>query len=221
MEPHELTRALFSQRAIPRGDEDLPHCADLWACDRQTWYRRNGFAGEQFDRAKLAQFAIGHGYEREVADTLAAAGHKVDTDLEVYHLGLFGHPDIVVDDDLLVECKTTELQKPKDEVSQHYAIQAAFYALALPVPQAVVLVKHARSHAEVAYPVKPQAYRGMIERRAAEIIATTGIGAPMPPADPGPLAPWGCTYCPHVQCERNPKHDAADDLMPFADEVAL
>ena len=147
----DLTRVLYEQRSIQRDDEEKPHISDLYGCDRATWYRRNGYKPEPFTAEKLAQFAIGLGYEMEVGDTLAAAGYTVTIGDTVEYLGLTGHPDIVVWDNekpetrkLLIEVKTTDLQKPKDTVSPHYAVQAAAYALALNIPDAVVLVKHAQ-----------------------------------------------------------------------------
>ena len=130
----DLTRVLYEQRSIQRDDEEQPHISDLYGCDRATWYRRNGYKPEPFTAEKLAQFAIGLGYEMEVGDTLAAAGYTVTCGEQVEYLGLVGHPDIVVWDkdlpetrNLLIEVKTTDLQKPKTSVSLHYAVQAAAY----------------------------------------------------------------------------------------------
>ena len=223
----DLTSALYHQRSISRGDEAEAHVADLYACLRQTWYRRNGYPGEAFTREKLAQFAIGNGYEREVADTLRAIGLDVEQELDVAFLGLIGHPDIVVHDrdgngrvkwSVLIEVKTTELRTPKADVSPHYAIQAAAYALALGIPRAIVLVKHAGSHVETTYEIDPEGYRTIIEKRAAAVVSQTGKGAPIPPADPGELAAWGCRYCAAVQCPSHPNHEPAldDEVVPWA-----
>lgn len=203
----DLTQVLFEQRSKPRGDEEKPHIADLYGCDRATWYRRNGYAPEPFAPEKLAQFAIGLGYEKDVADTLTEAGYDVQTGFEVEYLGLTGHPDIVIPEQLLIEVKTTDLQKPKDSVSPHYAVQAAAYALALGIPDAVVLVKHARSHIETTYYIKPEGYRELIEERAHEIHENTTPGAVMPPPVPNALSPWGCDYCSYRMCPSNPKFD--------------
>jgi len=216
----DLIETLYRQRSVPRGDELDAHCADLWSCLRATWYRRQGLQPAPFSREKLAQFAIGHGYEQEVAGTLQDAGIDAEQGLRVSFLGLTGHPDIVIyagdtSSDTVIEVKTTELVSPKDDVSPHYAIQAAFYALALNIPRAVVLVKHAKSHAEVVYSVDPEDYRDLIERRAAEVIEATAPGAPMPPMEPGELAPWGCRYCSWVRCARNPKWDGTREQEAF------
>jgi CRISPR/Cas system-associated exonuclease Cas4 (RecB family) len=213
----DLTTALYHARSRSRGDEAGAHIADLYACLRQTWYRRNGYPGEIFTREKLAQFAIGLGYERAVADSLAECGLVVRQNVEVEYLGLIGHPDIIAAEvtpegrtkwEVLIEVKTTELRTPKPEVSPHYAIQAAAYALALGIPKAIVLVKHAGSHVETEYHIDPEGYRRIIEKRAAEVVAQTAKGAPIPPADPGELAAWGCKYCSYVQCPSNPKYVA-------------
>lgn len=205
----DLTAILFEQRRKPRGDELEAHAADLYGCDRATWYRRRGLKPLPFTQTKLAQFAIGHGYEAEVRETLTEAGMPLLPDgIPILYLGLTGHPDIVpLSDAPLIEVKTTELVTPKAEVSPHYAVQAAFYALALSIKRAVVLVKHARSHIEKTYPVHPEDYRALIERRAAEVLARTAPTAPEPPAQPNDLAPWGCKYCEWAICERNPGHE--------------
>ena len=231
--PIDLTAALFAQRSRPRGDEADAHIQDLYGCDRATWYRRNGEAPEPFTPAKLAQFAIGNGYERAVGDTLRDAGFDVRTGIEVTYRGLTGHPDlpIFVDDEnagavpaLVIETKTTEARKPKsEEVSPHYAVQVSGYALALAEqyalptpPRAKVLVKYAGTHDEREWDVDPEAWRATIDRRAAEIHERTAPGAPMPPAEPDALAPWGCAYCDWRMCERNPNYEpapTADDLL--------
>jgi hypothetical protein len=112
----------------------------------------------------------------------------------------------------LVECKTTEAMKPKDSVSIHHAVQASAYALALGIEQAVVLVKHAKSHIETQYYIKPESYRAMIEARAKIVSENTKPGAVMPQAVPNPLAPWGCSYCDYRMCKSNPQFDAQKEV---------
>jgi len=213
-----LTDILFAERSKPRGDEAAAHIGDLYKCLRAVWYRRNGFEEEAPDRELLAKFQIGHDYEHGVAATLRAAGHDVVEGAEVEFLGLKGHPDLIVgeienvgwksDWQYLIETKTTDARKPKDEVQPHHRVQAAAYALALGLSEAVVLVKHAGSHVETEYWIQPEASRALIERKAAEIHAQTGPGAPMPPAVPSDVPPYDeCQYCRFRQCERNPKHD--------------
>jgi hypothetical protein len=204
----DITQTLFRQRAKPRGDEAEAHIADLYGCDRATWYRRNGYPVAVIDQTTQAKFAIGLAYEAEVVQTLRAAGHDVKTGMSVDLLGLTGHPDAVIDDELLLEVKTTDARNPKPDVSPHYAVQAAAYAMALGLVDCAVLVKHAGSHAEVEYHFKAAKYAPTIVRRAKEVIERTAPGAEMPAAEPDELAPWGCSYCTWRQCERNPKHDA-------------
>jgi hypothetical protein len=103
----------------------------------------------------------------------------------------------------------------------HHAVQASAYALALGIPRAIVLVKHAgakggRGHLETTYEVNPEGYRALIEERALEILEDTVPGAPIPPADPGELAPWGCSYCDWQMCSRNPKYTA-----PITEETVV
>ena len=215
----DLTRVLYEQRSIQRDDEEQPHISDLYGCDRATWYRRNGYKPEPFTAEKLAQFAIGLGYEMEVGDTLAAAGYTVTIGDTVEYLGLTGHPDIVVWDKdqpetrkLLIEVKTTDLQKPKDTVSPHYAVQAAAYALALNISDAVVLVKHAKTHIETQYYLKPEGYRAMIEERAHEIHDRTTPGEVMPPAVRTRSRPGAVSIARYRMCPSNPKFDSQAEV---------
>jgi hypothetical protein len=203
----DLTDILFQERQKPRGDEREAHAADLYDCDLKTWFRRNGFQRRPFTKEKQAQFAQGHGYEKEVGHTLAKAGHDVVIDSEVSHLGITGHPDVIdLTDNNLIECKTTMMRKPTG-LSKHHAIQAAFYALAKNLPKAIVLVSHFGSWEEVAYELDPEDYRATIERRAKEVLERTEPGTVMP--DPGPfdLADYDlCKYCDFTQCGKNPNH---------------
>ncbi len=208
-----IVDALFAQRSKPRGDEADPHIADIYGCDRATFYRRNGYTPEPINQETHAKFAIGLGYEAAVVQTLRDAGHNVDTGMTVDLLGLTGHPDGLIDYTTLLEVKTTEARKPKDEVSPHYAIQAAAYAMALGVDDCVVLVKHAGTHTETEYHFKAAPYASTIVRRAKEIIERTGPGAEIPAAEPSELAPWGCQYCAWRMCERNPKYDGSSEAL--------
>lgn len=230
-----LLQTLFEQRAKPRGDELLTHVADLTTCLRAVAYRRRGFTPLPFEPRDLAKFAIGHGYESEVAQTLTEAGHVVAENLETSGFGLdVGHPDLLVDGQLLIECKTTDggANYPKSdreragqskEVSAHHAIQAAAYALMLEAPRAVVLVKHAgigdRGHEEVAHEIEPHAHLEQIQMLAREVVALTGPEMPLPPAEPKPrhIVPYDeCQYCRWAQCSRNPKHDPSAEEMELA-----
>ena len=218
-----LLVTLEQQRGTPRGDEALTHVADLTTCLRAVAYRRRGVTPAPLTQAELAKFAIGHGFEYEVAKSLAGAGHEVQEGVEASGFGLdVGHPDIIVDRELLIECKTSaggafypksspRAGQPK-EVSVHHAIQASAYALMLDLPKAVVLVNHVGvTHAEVAHDVDPEAYRDQIEMLAREVVALTGPEMPLPPAEPPPpeVVPFdSCSYCRYRVCERNPKHQA-------------
>jgi hypothetical protein len=53
--------------AESRGDEAEAHIADLYGCDRATWYRRNGYPVAVIDQTTQAKFAIGLAYENEGA----------------------------------------------------------------------------------------------------------------------------------------------------------
>ena len=221
---HALQQTLFQQRSKPREGETLTHFGDITGCLRATAYRRRGLKQAPLTREELAKFAIGLGYEAEVGNTLAEAGHVVEQGVEVSGFGLdVGHPDHIVDGALVIETKTTSggARYPKSDprageyrpVSAHHALQAAAYALALEMPKAVVLVNHLGfTHEEVAHEVNPEQYREKIEELARDVVALTGPEMPLPPAEPPPrdVVPYdACSYCRWYQCSRNPKHDPA------------
>ena len=215
-----LTDILFAQRSVPRGDELLPHVADLTSCLRATAYRRRGYKPEPFTKTKLAQFAIGRGYELSVAADLTAAGHKVEQNLAIEIFGLTGHPDLFVDRELLIECKTTDWSTPDDHASPAHVIQASAYGLALKAEFTDVLVKYGanfrdreNSHVERAFPVNPDLQRDWLEERAANVVAATDPEAPLPEPVPSPFnvnakgVNWECGYCRFPICEKHPRHD--------------
>lgn len=221
----DLTDMLFEQRSVRREDWAEAHVADMVGCMRATAYRRRGVEPEPYTRAELAKFAIGRGYEYAVAADLRERGHKVqhDPDFTVVTFGLTGHPDLIVDDELLVECKSGDggsnypkkdprAGEPKD-VQPHHAIQAAAYALTpgLGIQFAGVQQYFGYDNGERWYPINPDAYRGVIEELSAEVLAKTGPEQPLPPAEPPPrdIVPYdACAYCKFSICERNPKYEA-------------
>jgi hypothetical protein len=215
----DLTETLFQQRSKGRGDGSETHFGDLYQCHRAVAYRRRGEKPEPNSRETLAKFAIGHAYEAQVAKTLREAGHKVEHDPEnfvVHGFGIdVGHPDLFVDDELVLEIKTSGARKPKDEVQPHHAVQVAASALAiaemrgLPPLQAAVLVHHA-SNIETVYPVDPEAYRDPINQLARAVIDLTAPDAALPPPEPPGWLPYTpCDgYCEWVQCSRNKFHGA-------------
>jgi CRISPR/Cas system-associated exonuclease Cas4 (RecB family) len=217
-----LLNTLYQQRSLPRGDELLTHTTDIVECLRAVSYRRRGMTPAPFTRRDMAKFAMGHAFEHETARTLRKAGHDIQEGVEVAAFGLdIGHPDIIVDRELLLETKTTDgyptypksdkarAGQPK-EVSTHHALQASAYALALELPRAIVFVKYADfDHTEVPYEVNPEDYREIIEERARAVVALTGPEMPIPPAEPPPsdVVEYDvCSYCRFPQCEKNPKH---------------
>lgn len=219
----DLTAVLFAQRSVPRGDELLTHISDNTTCLRAVAYRRRGVIPEPYTANDLAKFAIGHAFEQHVGKTLHEAGHEVQEGVECSGFGLdIGHPDIILDRELLIETKTTTagVNYPKSdkervgqprEVSAHHALQAAAYALALDLPRAVVYVAHLGFEVvEAQHEIVPEDYRDQIEMLAREVIALTGPEMPLPPAVPKPenIVPYDeCGYCRFRVCTRNPKHD--------------
>jgi hypothetical protein len=216
----DLTEILFAQRSKPRGDELLPHVADLTTCLRAVAYRRRGYKPEPFTKNKLSQFAIGLGYELSVAADLTAAGHNVEQKLEVEIYGLTGHPDLFVDREWLIECKTTDWSTPREDASPAHAIQASAYALALDAQFTSVLTKYGPnfrnpdvSHVERDYPINPDQWVTFIAEQAANVIEATDPSAPLPRAEPSPLnvnekgENWECRYCAWRMCPANPRHD--------------
>lgn len=239
----DLTATLFAQRSVPRGDELATHFSDAIGCLRATAYRRRGMKPAPFTQRDLAKFAIGHGFERNVADTLRDAGHGVVHDPEKFVVsgwGLdIGHPDIFVrDENLVIECKTTDAMSPyypkshklageMKPVSPAHAVQVAMSALAIadtcgvPVPRAVVLTKYAgvgeTGHIEHESEVDAEELRPFIERLAAEVVALTGPEMPLPPAEPRGITPYDeCSYCKWSQCERSPVYAPEADVLEIA-----
>lgn len=216
-----LLQTLYEQRNKPRGDELLTHVSDLTKCLRNVAYRRRGYTPAPFTPRDQAKFAVGHAYEQNTARTLREAGHEVQENVEVPGFGLdVGHPDIILDRQLLIETKTTDggAVYPKShkrageikDVSPNHAIQASAYAMSLELPRALVLVKHAGyNHDEMAHIIEPEDYRDQIEMLAREVVALTGPEMPLPPAVPKPphVVPYDeCDYCPWHICEKNPHH---------------
>lgn len=235
-----LVQTLFEQRSIPRGDELLTHFSDAHNCLRATAYRRRGLPSAPYAPRDLAKFAIGHAYEMEVANTLRAAGHEVEYDPENFVVsgwGLeIGHPDMLVDNSIVVECKTTDAFSPFEPatiarkpnpragelkpLSPSHTIQVSMSALAiaeirmLPPLRAVVLTKYAgvgeQGHIEYGFDVEPEQHREHIEQLAHDVIRLTGPEMPLPPATPPGstvLSYNACVYCRFHQCEANPKYE--------------
>lgn len=218
----DLSSVLFAQRSISRGDELLTHVADLTTCLRAVSYRRRGMTPEPYTPKDLAKFALGHAFEQLTAKTLNEAGYETQQNVECSGFGLdVGHPDIILDRNLLIETKTTTAGPvyPKSDkervgqprpVSAHHAIQAATYALMLDLPRAVVYVAHYGFEVtEVQHEIRPENYREQVEMLAREVVALTGPEMPIPPAQPKPenVVPYDeCGYCHWRMCERNPNH---------------
>jgi hypothetical protein len=227
-----LTDILTAARSVPRGDELLAHVSDLYGCDRASWLRRNGFSRKPFSREKLALFAQGLAYEAQVVRDLRAYGLSIRSGVEVtLHAAdddsiVVGHTDIIVDDIVVVDTKLTRLRAPKEHVSPHHAIQVAAYAVALGLQHGIILVYHQGSDIERQYDVDVDAlaldedgypmrgrwagltYREIVYLRVDDVVARTASNAPLPPAEPGDLSPWGCKYCDWTQCARNPNATA-------------
>lgn len=220
-----------ARRADTRTDSHA-HVADLYGCDRATWYRRNGYEAEPLDDATLRKFDVGHAVEAQIASRLSEAGEHVVCGLgvalrvEAYGLDgrnlrmneeteadeVVGHPDLdLPDHDTLIEVKTTDVRRVADEASPHYALQAAAYALALGRKRAVVHVTHTALYGkdEAEYEIDPEQYRARVALRVAEVVELTAPGSPMPDAEPAAeSAAFACRYCRWSQCSRNPEHVA-------------
>lgn len=213
----DLIEILAKQRGVSRGDGPETHFSDMWSCHRATAYRRRGEQPEPNSRETLAKFTIGHAYEAQVAKTLREAGHRVEHDPENFIVSGFGldvgHPDLFVDDRLVVEVKTSGARKPKDEVQPHHAVQVAATALALAQnrglqPLEAVVLVHYASNIEKAYPVDPEPLQPLIQRLAREVIDLTAPDMALPPPIPPQwLSYKPCDgYCEWTQCLANSKH---------------
>ena len=233
-----------ARRAQPDRDPKQVAVSDLFACDRRTWHRRNGYVEPPFTDALLRKFSIGLAVEAEHARLLREAGIPVKTGLRValrVEEGVLrsrdlretdvplagevtGHPDLWLPlEGTLVEVKTTDVRKPKDECDPHYALQASAYALALDADRTVVHVTHIVpfEKPEVEYEVYPEEHRSRVIQRIVEVLESTAPGAPMPPAEPPrETAAFACKYCQLAQCERNANPDATVVEIP-EDEMVL
>jgi hypothetical protein len=233
----DLARTLFEQRSIRRGDELLTHASDLWTCLHAVARRRRGEQPEPFDAATLVKFQAGHDYEHGVARTLREIGHTVEESIDIPGFGLESiHPDLLVNDNLVIETKTTDARTPKEVCQPHHAFQVATSALAIAAARgletlkAVVLVRHA-SHTEVAYDVPTEPWKALIEARAPMVVEYTNPERHLPEPFPlsevalpsdlahydppkkghegGMILPYDeCSYCRWRQCVRNPRHTA-------------
>lgn len=225
-----IVEALHAARVADsdRGDGQHAHVADLYGCDRATWYRRNSYDAPDYDAAKLRKFDVGNAVEAHIVNRLRASGVRVMTGYKVILrvnpvrgalIGAFatedeyplcdevlGHPDAIVDDgeQTLLEIKTTDARKVADVVSPHYALQAAAYALAVSAPRAIVHVTHVANFAkdEIEYAIDPEQYRERVTERVRDVTAKTLPGAPLPPPQPArESAAWACKYCAYLsQC---------------------
>ncbi len=220
-----------ARREDKREDEHLAHVADLYGCDRATWYRRRGFEKPELSDAKFRKFDLGHAYEHQVAARLIEAGHRVETGVEVavwidaggtlqgcrreyvdeHAFGpeggeyVVGHTDIIVDD-VPIDTKTTDKRKVDAIVADHYALQIATYTFALGFPMGLIVAQHVATwdKDEIEYPVFVSEWRDRIEDRVFEVLDRTGpdsVELP-PPEPPVESRDWACGYCDfRAQCE--------------------
>lgn len=182
----DLTGVLYGQRAVRRGDELKTHASDLWACMHATSLRRRGEQPAPLTQTDLVKFQAGHDYEHGVARTLREIGHRVEEGIDLPVAGLEScHPDLLVNDNLVIETKTTDSRTPKEVCQPHHAFQVSASSFAIaenrgvgPLP-GVVLVRHA-SHVETAYSVDPEPWEALIRDRAEMVIEMTDPSRPIP-----------------------------------------
>ena len=219
-------RLAQARRSDGNRDPSLASVSDLYSCDRQTWYRRNGHVVPPHDDAKLRKFEIGHAVEARIISQLRVFGPVLTDELvglwldnsgklvgsrlvseeEVGAPAVIGHPDAyIVDDDVLLEIKTTDVRKPADVVSPHYALQAAAYAIARGASRAFVHVTHVVpfEKPEVEYEIDVEALRPRVAERVTQVLSRTHLDAPVPQGVPEPESKaWACKYCSYrPQCD--------------------
>ena len=216
-----------ARRDDERGDDHLAHVADLYMCDRQTWYRRSGFDKIPFDDAKRRKFDIGHAVEARIILQLRSFGLEVLNDelvgmwidnsgavvggrlVNANEVGapvVIGHPDAYIPyEDVLLEIKTTDVRKLNETVSMHYALQAAAYAVARGASRAIVHVTHVVpfEKPEAEYEINVAGLRPRVEQRVREVLTRTDPEATIPAAVPEvESAAWACKYCAYrEQCD--------------------
>lgn len=179
----DLTSVLYSARAVRRGDELKTHASDLWSCMRATSLRRRGEHSTPLTVTELVKFQAGHDYEHGVARTLRELGHTVEEGIDLPVAGLEScHPDLFVNNNLVIETKTTDSRIPKETCQPHHAFQVATSVVAIEQDRglkglgAIVLARYA-SHVEVAYEVAPEPWKLLIQARAEMVVEMTDPSA--------------------------------------------
>jgi len=229
-----------ARRNEEQRDPTQPAVSDLFACLRQTWYRRNGYEAPPHDSATLRKFDVGHAIEAQHLKRLREQGYLVMTDVlvalrvnldgtllgrivpdgtDVWDDEISGHPDFWLPNErTLVEIKSTNVRKVEPQCKPHYQAQAAAYAFALDAQSAIVHVTHVANFDkdEAEYVVDLDAWRDRIANRVSAVLTQTGVGTAIPAAQPPEeSAAWACKYCPHAQCEANQNKNAVDTTPVF------
>lgn len=185
----------------PRGDEHVPHVADLSGCDRATGARYQGLLAP-FDADTLRKFKMGNDIENDVLTAIGrhrpdlilgmrvaisigldgVEGHIVDDDYVPRPDEIVGHPDGVLPE-LLLEVKSTEFMSERTppyqrivpvsvkELQHHFQVQAGAYALGLGIKRAVVIIQCRASGIESGISFDPRTMETEICDRIRAVLA--------------------------------------------------
>lgn len=221
----------FSERIHDRDDLAL-HVSDLADCSRAVWARRNGKVRLPHNADTQRKFDMGLDIEERVGKVLAnmndyVCEHGLVHELEISGASAEGHSDFfmrhVSDASLnfIVEVKSTTFypvtvngkksrEIPRiEKTSWHYRIQAASYALERGCPRFCMIIICRESGMMAEHWFDTVDYANDVRKALKEKYALTGVGAPMPPAEPPKESynakgkSWRCSYCPLASCEKN------------------
>lgn len=195
----------------PRGDEHVPHVADLSGCDRAIGARYRDLL-EPFDADTLRKFKTGHDIENDVLTAIGrqrpdlvlgmrvaisigldgVEGHIVDDDYVPRPDEIVGHPDGVLPE-FVIEVKSTDLLTERtppyqrivpvtvEDLQHHFMVQAGAYALGLGITRALVIIQCRGSGIESGISFDPRTLENEICARIRAVLAITHEG-PLPKA---------------------------------------
>lgn len=220
--------AKYIAAEIDNRDNTVLHVSDLADCSRAVWAKRNGKALEPFNDDTIRKFHMGLDIEERVGKSLAMLENFEVERQYVHRLGAtIGHSDF------LARCKTdpnrsfvleiksttfypklvngkrTRVAPKESEVQWHYRLQAAAYAMSVDFSRFCIFIVCRESGMVAECWYKTEDYRDAVTTALEEKVALTGIGDPMPPAEP-PIetynakgVSWRCNYCSFSACEKN------------------
>lgn len=207
----------LSQYAFKRQFTEPKHdsgyrLSSIGRCLRQQAYKALGIDGDgkELDARARMVFLMGDLTEIAIVGLAKAAGCKItrtgEDQAEVEIDGIKGHPDGVLDDSVLFECKSmssysfTEFERGHIDDGYRYQCNAYMEALGLKSCVIVGLNKDAGVLSEFVFNKSPEIVQSIRDRIALLKSATTDK---LPEREYQPDAknylPWQCRYCSHYK----------------------